>query len=304
MAAILLIIVLGGLYAYFEAFYAKAGKKNINKYFENNQSFITAKPDIKKLVEMMDALPFEEIFIEAYDGVRLYGKYYHIKDGAPIQILMHGYKGSAKRDMCGGHYLARQLEHNILLIDHRGCGKSSGKTITFGVKERRDALSWVEYVTKRFGDVPVFLVGVSMGGATVLMAADLDLPKNVRGIIADCPYSSPEAIIKKVCRDRGMPAIMYPFVVVGAFLFGHFKINGTGAVNSVKTAKTPILILHGKGDLFVPCEMAEEIYDTATGKKELYICENADHGMSYMTDPQKYETVVTDFITSCLQNEI
>ena len=98
--------------------------------------------------------------------------------------------------------------------------------------------------------------------------------------------------------------MMYPFVVIGAFLYGHFKVNGTGAIHSVKSSKIPILILHGKGDLFVPYQMAEEIYNSAAGKRELYICEKADHGMSYMTDPKKYETVVIDFITSCLNDEI
>ena len=132
------------------------------------------------------------------------------------------------------------------------------------------------------------------------MTADLDLPKNVCGIIADCPYSSPEAIIKKVCRDRGMPGFIFPFVTIGAYLFGHFKIRGSGAVTSVKSTDVPILILHGAEDGFVPYQMAEEIYKAAGGYRELYRCEGADHGMSYMTDPKTYESRVKSFITKCL----
>ena len=53
-----------------------------------------------------------------------------------------------------------------------------------------------------------------MGAATVLMASELNLPANVVGIIADCPYSSPEAIIRKVCREdmRLPPALVMPFI--------------------------------------------------------------------------------------------
>lgn len=301
---LLLVLFFGGLYAYTEAFFAKAGKKNINMYFDKSQSYQAAKPEMKRLVEMLEDTPMEEIYIKSYDSKKLYGRYYHIKDGAPIQILMHGYKGNAKRDMCGGHYLAKKLEHNILLIDHRGCGNSQGRTITFGVKERRDALSWVNYLTERFGDVPILLVGVSMGGATVLMTADMDLPHNVVGIIADCPYSSPRDIIKKVCHDRHMPPFIYLFVTIGAFLFGGFNPNKESAVKSVKNACVPILILHGRQDRFVPYEMAEEIYSACTGYKELHCYENADHGMSYLSEPQRYESVTGEFIEKCLNNRL
>lgn len=215
---------------------------------------------------------------------------------------MHGYKGNANRDMCGAHMLARQLNHNILLIHQRGCGNSKGKTITFGVKERYDAFAWIEYAVSRFGNIPIFLVGVSMGGAVALMATDMDLPSNVVGAIADCPYSSPKAIIKKVCKDRKMPDFIYPIVTVGAFIYGRFNPNKEGAVKSVKNAKIPILILHGEKDSFVPCHMAQEIYDRATGEKYLYTFESADHGTSYMSDPEKYEHAYLDFINKCLNN--
>lgn len=301
LSLLILVAVFGGLYAYLEAFYARAGKKNINMYFEGNQSFADAKPEMTRLVELLDSAPMEEIYINSLDGLKLYGRYYHIKDGAPVQILMHGYKGSARRDMCGGHYLAKKLEHNILLIDHRGCGKSEGKTITFGVRERYDALCWVKYITNRFGKVPVFLVGVSMGGATVLMAADLDLPSNVVGIIADCPYSSPKEIIKKVCRDRGMPSFIYPFVTIGAWLYGGFNPNKEGALKSVKNTRVPILILHGKKDGFVPYEMAEKIHSSALGFCEIHYFDSADHGMSYLSEPIRYEAVTKEFIEKCLK---
>ncbi|MBE6673989.1 MAG: alpha/beta fold hydrolase [Ruminococcaceae bacterium] len=303
VATLLLLGVLGGaVFAYLNAFYAKGSKKKIKAYFEENEALSKAQSEMNRLISLVDATPFEEVYIKAYDGVKLYAKYYHIKDGAPIQIMMHGYKGIAKRDMCGGHYLAKKMGHNILLIDQRGCGNSGGKTVTFGVKERKDALSWVNYLTQRFGAVPIFLVGVSMGGATALMATDMDLPKNVVGAIADCPFSSPKAIIKKVCVDRGMPERIYTFVPLSAFLFGHFNPNKEGAVKSVKNAKIPYIILHGEKDGFVPFSMAQEIYDAGIGEKYLYSFKDADHGTSYMSDAEKYEAAVCKFVEKCLSS--
>lgn len=300
LGVVILTILLGGLYAYVQAFYAKAGKKNINAYFDNNESFKNAKGEMDRLISELRAVPYESIYIKAYDGVRLFGRYYHTRNGAPLQIMLHGYKGDATRDFCGGHKLAKKLGHNILLIDQRGSGKSGGNTISFGVKERWDALYWINYAKERFGDIPVFVVGVSMGGAISLMITDMDLPKNVKGVIADCPYSSPKAIIQKVCRDRGMPDKIYPFVTLGALIYGHFNPNKEGAVKSVKNAKVPVLILHGEADGFVPVSMAKEIYDSCTSKKHLYLFKDADHGMSYMVEPQKYESAVAGFIEDCL----
>lgn len=300
LSLLLLGILGGGLFAYLQAFYARGSKEKINGYFKDNEELKNARSEMDRLISMVDNAPFEEVYIKAYDGIKLYAKYYHIKDGAPVQIMMHGYKGVAKRDMCGGHYLAKKMGHNILLIDQRGCGNSGGKTITFGVKERQDALSWIRYITERFGNVPVFLVGVSMGGATALMATDMNLPKNVVGAIADCPYSSPKAIITKVCVDRGMPRRIYPFVTLGAILFGHFNPNKEGAVKSVKNAKIPYLILHGEKDGFVPYHMATEIFEVGTGEKYLCSFKDADHGTSYMSDPLKYEGEVCAFVEKCL----
>ncbi len=61
--------------------------------------------------------------------------------------------------------------HNVLMIEERAHLESEGHTITFGIKERYDALDWIRYALQRFGeDTRIILVGISMGAATVLMA--------------------------------------------------------------------------------------------------------------------------------------
>ena len=150
----------------------------------------------------------------------------------------------------------------------------------------------------RFGaEKPIYLCGVSMGAATVLMASEFNLPNNVKGIIADSPYSSPEAIIKKVCKDMGVsPKLAFPFIRLGARLFGGFSIRAVTAVEAVKKAKKPVLILHGEDDRFVPCVMSEEIFNAYGGKKRRETFPNAGHGISYIVDPKRYEQVVGAFL--------
>lgn len=255
-------------------------------------------PQVRELMEQLKGITAEDVFINSFDGLKLHGRYYHAKDGAPLDIQFHGYNGNAMRDFCGGNKISRESSHNSLLIDQRAHGMSQGKTISFGINERKDCLSWVRYAVERFGeDTEIVLSGVSMGAATVLMASDLGLPKNVKAIVADCGYSSPKAIINKVMRDSGLPdKLMYPFVWLGAMVFGKFNLTESSAVSAVSESDVPILIIHGGADDFVPCYMAEEIYKACRSEKKLLIVPGAGHGMSYLVDKDLYEKTVKDFI--------
>ncbi|MBR5242535.1 MAG: alpha/beta hydrolase, partial [Clostridia bacterium] len=181
----------------------------------------------------IDEMPHEDVEIKSFDGLTLRGRYYEYKKGAPTEILFHGYRGTSYRDLCGGVYRTHALGRNALIVDHRASGRSEGKIITFGARESRDILSWVEYfVRERDPDARIIITGISMGAASVLTASGYPLPKNVVGILADCGYTSTKEIIKKVIRDMKLPAnILYPFVRLGAILFGRFDPNGRSAID-------------------------------------------------------------------------
>ncbi len=250
----------------------------------------------------MQEYPSEPVSIRSYDGCMLYGRYYHSADGAPLQILFHGYKGSPYIDCSGGTHLALKAGHNALVIDERSHGRSEGNIICFGIKERKDCLCWAQYAAKRFGaDTPIILSGLSMGAATVLMAADLPMPSNVKGIIADCPYSSPKAILQKVSRDMKMPAkLLYPFIWLSAVLFGHFNLEESSAVESVQHTALPILLIHGEADDFVPHAMSVEIRDACKSPITFLSVPGAGHGHSYLTSPEVYEETVQHFLQTIL----
>lgn len=283
-------------YAYRRTFYMPKKRVDNSHKLPSHLENQTREKMLALVDELME-LPFEEIYIKSFDGLKLFGRYYHVKDGAPLQIQMHGYRGNAYRDFCGGHKMAREMGHNILLIDQRGHGKSEGSTTTFGINESRDCVSWAKYASQRFGDMPIFLVGVSMGGACVLTSSNLDLPKNVYGIIADCPFSEPKAIIKKVCTDWGLKAnFIYPFIRLGAFIYGRFDLERTSAKRAASETKIPLLLLHGEADSFVPCYMSSIIYECCTSTHSIYTFKDAEHGLSYFADTEKYFRACADFM--------
>ena len=186
---------------------------------------------------------------------------------------------------------------NTLVVDQRAHGDSEGRTITFGIKERKDCLSWVHWANRRFGmQTPIILSGLSMGAATVLMAADLELPENVACIMADSPYSSPAAIIEKVCSDMHYPvSLCRPFIHMAAWLFGGIRLKESSAAGAVQKTNLPILLIHGEDDRFVPCDMSHEIA-ADNNHVQLRTFPDAGHGLAYMTDPRRYERVVLDFL--------
>ena len=258
----------------------------------------------KKRVEAASAEPCERVFLRASDGLRLSARYYEGSEDAPVVIFFHGYRSNAIHDGCGLLAVARSLGYRILLCDQRAHGESEGRCLTFGVKERMDVKCWAEYAAERFPDVPIFLSGISMGAATVLMAASLPMPRAVVGVLADCPYSSPKEIIMKVCGEMGLsPRLIYPLIRLGALLYGGFDPNETDAVRAVREKTPPLLLIHGTADSFVPAEMSQKIDAAAAGAHTLVLFDGADHGKSFTVAPERYVKTLTDFFDKCLGNK-
>lgn len=258
-------------------------------------------PHKERMIDFMKqtrALSCEEVSILSFDGLRLYGKYYECCPGAPIELMMSGYRGLAERDLCGGVQRSFKLNRNVLLIDQRACGKCDGTVITFGILERYDCLSWANYLYERFSkDIPVILTGVSMGAATVMMATQLSLPKNVVGVIADCGYSSPKEIICKVIQQMKLPVKpLYPFVKLAAKIFGHFDLEAASPLEAMGQCTLPVFFAHGEDDDYVPCDMTRRCFEACTGEKRLLTVPGAGHGLAYLLAPQEYVQVLKDMI--------
>lgn len=290
----------GAFYAYRVAFYSP--RENREKIPETKgEKYDPYRPEMRRIFRQLQERPCEFVTVTTFDGLKLSGRYYHVADGAPLDIGFHGYRSSCLVDFSGGSELSFQLGHNLLLVDQRAHGKSQGSTITFGIKEREDLLCWVRYAVDRFGpDVKILLHGVSMGGATVLMASELALPENVKGIVADCPYVSPMEIILHVGRNHPIPRwLMKPFIVLAAKIFGGFDIHEADARRAVENTQVPILIIHGEADSFVPCEMSD-VTGTQTGLIRRYTFPGADHGISYLVDTKRYQRLVKEFAEAVL----
>jgi fermentation-respiration switch protein FrsA (DUF1100 family) len=253
---------------------------------------------MKFWVRQVRTLPQEHVEITSFDGLKLTGTYYEFAPGAPIELMFHGYRGNAERDLPGGVQRCFACGRSAFVVDQRCAGGSQGNTITFGIHERRDCLKWVDFMLRHFGpDVKIILTGISMGAATVLMAAGEELPSNVIGVLADCGYSSPRAIMEHVMKkSMGLPPkLCWPFVRWGARIYGKFDPEECSPLEAMKKCRVPVIFFHGEQDDFVPCYMSREVYEACPTKKCIVTIPGADHGLSYAVDPKGYLAALREF---------
>lgn len=250
-------------------------------------------------IKRMRARPFETFSIRSHDGLTLSGRYFEYAPGAPMEIMFHGYRGSADRDFCVGVDRAFALGHSCLIVDQRTTGGSGGRVITFGIREYRDCLRWVDFAVDHFGpEVRIILTGISMGASTVLLAAGEDLPPNVVGVLADCGYTSAKAILKKVARQLHLPAwFMYPAIRLGALIFAGLDLEENSSIEAMSRARVPVMFAHGGKDSLVPCSMSRENYDACAAPKGIFISPEAEHGLCYLAAGETYVCALRDFWT-------
>ncbi len=254
---------------------------------------------IKEGLVWIDAIPKKEVVIKSYDGLTLAGRIIENDKTDIIMALFHGYRSAADHDFSVVVREYYELGHSVLLVDQRSHGKSEGKYITYGTKERFDCRDWCQYLKDTYPDKRVVLDGISMGATTVLLASGIGLPDNVIGIIADCGFTSPYEIISKVAGDMKYPEmIVMPLLRQAIRAVADFDPKECNTCDALKKNTLPLIMVHGADDSFVPCEMSKRAYEACASPKKLIVVEGADHGMSYMVDHERVDGELRAFLNA------
>ena len=240
----------------------------------------------------------DEVEIESYDGIHLVGHLWESESPKRTVLLMHGWRSSWSNDFGVMADFLHENHCNILFAEQRAQNKSGGEYMGFGLLERYDCREWIKWLNDRYGaDTPLYLGGVSMGATTVLMASGLELPENVRGIVADCGFTSPYAIWKHVVqKNLHLP---YELHARAADDLCKRRIQHTPreycTTMALKNTNIPILFVHGTDDHFVPITMTYENYKACASPKRLLVVPGAEHAASYLIDTERYEKAILEF---------
>lgn len=255
--------------------------------------------DAHEAVKDFKKLPIEKVELKESNGMTLAGRVLvPKKSNGKLMLLCHGARSSGIGEFC---FIGPRLYNDgytLVFPDHRGCGDSDGKFMGYGTHESKDTFLWLDYAEKRFPELDIFILGVSMGAATVLMMSENAVDKKIKGIIADCPYTSAwEEFSYQMKTSFHMPEfpILYTCDLYSR-IFAHYSFKDASPLNAVKNSKKPILFIHGAADDFVPVYMQKKLYDACPNEKYMLTVEGAVHARSYYTNSDLYYKKLTDFI--------
>lgn len=236
--------------------------------------------------------------IISHDGIRLVGHWYENPNAQRVVVAMHGWRSSWSQDF---GMIADFLHDNgcsVLYAEQRGQNSSGGDHMTFGLLERYDSLDWISWVNENTqGELPIYLAGISMGATTVLMATGLELPDNVRGVVADCGFTSPYAIWKYVTEENLHLSYKLHGNLVERLCQRKIRMGAKeySTIDAMNSCQVPVLFIHGSDDRFVPVTMTYENYRACAAPKQLLIVPSAQHGLSYYVEQDRYEREVKAF---------
>ena len=296
-AAVLAILLLVTYWCYRMAFYADRSIPQEEYPLPKGEIYEPFREKMIKWIQETREMPHEDVEITSFDGLKLRGRYFEFSPDAPVELMFHGYRGSSEQDLSGGVQRCFKVGHSALVVDQRASGRSEGNKITFGIYESRDCHSWIRFARQKFGtERKLILCGISMGAATVVMAAGQELPDNVVGVLADCGYTSPKEIIKVVIRQMKLPpAICYPFVRLAARLFAGFDLEADSPIEAAARCKVPVIFYHGDKDAFVPWDMSRRNFEACSARKAFITIPGAGHGLAYGVEPERYLQTLREF---------
>ena len=251
---------------------------------------------------------FDTCELVSRDGLTLKARYYHAASPRGITVvMMHGYNMNWFHQFCFDalFYLSRGCD--VLLPDQRACGESEGEYLTFGIRESEDCADWCRKVNELYSPEYIILHGISLGGATVLMATGEDLPENVRGVIEDCGFTSPYEQFKhnlKTMYKWLPPILVLPVTGLYCKVQAKFGFKDKDSSEIIKNCRIPLLVIHGGSDDFVPTRMGREIYEAAVCDKELLIIEGAEHAFAYRDEREKCEQAAARLIKKATGTDI
>lgn len=220
-------------------------------------------------------------------------------------LMVHGY-GCCSLDMIHIAYIYHHvLGMNVLMPDLYGHGESMGDHVNMGWLDRLDVLQWVTVADSLYGgNTQMVMHGISMGGATVMMASGEQVPTCVRAYVDDCGYTSVWDEFAGELRARfSLPT--FPLMYTTSWLcrqrYG-WDFREANSMKQLAHCCLPMLFIHGDKDTFVPTRMVYELYRCKPQPKRIWISKGSKHARSYSDHPEEYTKQVTSFVKDYLPN--
>jgi len=249
----------------------------------------------KTIVDERPHFPYETVNFSTQKNLSIEAWYMPVDSSKGTVIVVHGL-GSNKSFLLDQAYEFRFWGFNVLLIDLRAHGNSSGNTTTLGVYESEEIKLAYDYISKR-GEKNIILYGISLG-AVVITKAIYDYNILPASIILEMPFCNLKKLLEGRARMLGFPE--EPFGTLVTFWSGIERgFNGFkhSTLRYSQKIHCPVLMQYGAMDKLVTPEETSSIFkEIATSDKKLVIYKSAGHEPLLNNDPLKWRKEVSEFI--------
>jgi pimeloyl-ACP methyl ester carboxylesterase len=196
-------------------------------------------------------------------------------------VLLHGLNESKANYLGVGGNLSKK-GYDVVLIDLRCHGRSTGKYITCGAKEKHDVKTVLDTLAKekKIQADPIYVCGASFGGATAIQYAAIE-PK-VAGIVAIAAWKDTAS---KARRDVGllMNEAKFKKTLAQAGKTAGFDPTATSALLDIPKTKAHVYLIHGLLDIsLVPVDESQALFAAANEPKKLHIITPGPEQMALM----------------------
>lgn len=242
----------------------------------------------------------ESIELVAQDGAKLYGdQITSPSNNHRYAVFCHGYTADPSTMAKYAHHFY-QRGYSVVLPTARGHERNIDTGyIQMGWQDSKDLVGWVNQIASADPEAKIVLMGVSMGGAEVMMASGWDMPKNLKCVVEDCGYSSVwDEFHLQIGNIFHLPA--FPLLNFTSFfckLRAGYTFKEASAAKQLAKARVPMLFIHGTNDMFVPYSNLQVNFDAcASADKRMLTVEGAPHGMAASQDPKLYWSTIDAFV--------
>jgi pimeloyl-ACP methyl ester carboxylesterase len=237
------------------------------------------------------------------DGMHIAGWYIAAASGAgptaPTVIVVHGF--GANKSEAVKYAVPLHPTFNVVVMDLRGGGRSTRAEVTFGLREQLDLEAMIDWVERTKRSAHLAVVGISMGGATSVLAAVDD--SRIEALILDSMHARVEDVVgRRLETEEGHPSIPgTPAILFGVWIRTGINVMDTNPINYVgRLGRRPVLFIHGTADeQDLPVRSVEANYATAIAAAvptEMHMCEGGTHGHLIDTCPADWARWSVDFL--------
>ena len=242
----------------------------------------------------------EDFNVNAHDGATLRGwKVRAPHPNGDWALVFHGV-GDNRSGVLEHALVLLTAGYNVVMMDARSHGESSGPMATYGWIERHDTQTIVDALESSERPRHLFALGESMGAGIALQSAAID--PRIEAVVAEAPFASLREASYDYAGLRRSPLLGKTLFAPGTWTMiyraeriANLAADEVSPIKAVSTRAFPVLLICDANDVALPCRHTKMIFDAAIGRKEMWIVPDAYHTAALGFQPAEFRKRVLTF---------